>query len=496
MTSSCTLTTDTHEQLRAHLTRRDGQEDLCFAIYRVSTGTTRSTAVLHEILLPEQPEDRHVHGNVAFTGEYFLRALDHAEAVGGGLALLHSHPRGTGWQDMSADDVNAERDHAAQALSITGLPLLGLTLAGRDAAWSARTWPKRSGECRRQDCATVRVVGDQLRITHHPGLDPVPAHDRRLLRTVSTWGDGAQAELMRLRVGIVGAGSVGSMVAEALARTGFRHIDLIDFDSVEDHNLDRLMHATAADVRAARSKVEVLERGCRRSATALDPNIRSFEHSLVEPAGWHRALDCDVLFSCVDRPLPRQLLNAIAYQHLIPVIDGGIHARTSPDGLMLGADWRAHIAGPGRRCLACLGQFEPSAATQEREGLLDNQHYINGLPADHPLRARENVFAFSMSTAAMEVLQLISMVVAPSNIADIGAQHYHAVTGEIDIDGRGCDDQCPYSGQLLARADTGPSLTGAHQAAESEQAQRRRRARTASARLARLQQGIGYRLLG
>jgi hypothetical protein len=101
-----------------------------------------------------------------------------------------------------------------------------------------------------------------------------------------------------------------------------------------------------------------------------------------------------------------------------------------------------------------------------------------------------------MSTAAMEVLQLVSMVVAPSGMADIGAQNYHAVTGEMDVDNRGCDDHCPYNGQLLGRADTGPDLTGPHPVAAAERLGRERRARTLIARITRLRQDTGYRLLG
>ncbi len=111
-----------------------------------------------------------------------------------------------------------------------------------------------------------------------------------------------QADLARLRIGVIGADSVGSMVAEALARIGIEHLILIDFDSVKTHNLDRLLHATDADVRLARAKVAVLRRALLDSATAQHPTIDALEYSVVEEPGWQQALDCDVLFSCVDRP--------------------------------------------------------------------------------------------------------------------------------------------------------------------------------------------------
>ena len=45
------------------------------------------------------------------------------------------------WQDMSHDDIVAEKGHAVAAKAATGLPLLGLT-AGNDGSWSARFWEK------------------------------------------------------------------------------------------------------------------------------------------------------------------------------------------------------------------------------------------------------------------------------------------------------------------------------------------------------------------
>jgi hypothetical protein len=125
-------------------------------------------------------------------------------------------------------------------------------------------------------------------------------------------------------------------------------------------------------------------------------------------------------------------------------VDGGIHVSRKPNGTMRGADWKAHIAAPGRRCLECLGQYDPGLVAAERDGFVDDPSYMEKLPGDHPLKAKENVFAFSLGTASLEVLQLLMMVVAPSGVGAYGAQNYHFVTGAADIDVKGCESNCLY----------------------------------------------------
>ncbi len=455
------LTAAVDTELNEHLLRGDGQEDLCFATWRPSRGPERLTALIGDVLLPKDGE-RHVHGNASFEARYFLRALARASAEGAGLALLHSHPGGIGWQGMSSDDLDAERGHAAQALVVTGLPLIGMTLAG-DGSWSARVWPRTDAGYSPEGCESVRVVGQRLRLTYNDRLMPAPAADGRLVRTVSAWGERAQADLARLHVGIVGAGSVGSMVAEALARLGIVKITLMDYDSIELHNLDRCLHATRSDI--GKAKVSVLQHALASSSTAAVPDIHAYELSVVEDEGFHVALDCDVLFSCVDRPWPRAALNLIAYAHLIPVVDGGIMIEASPRG-MRGAHWRAHIASPGRRCLECLEQYDPGLVQTEREGRLDDPEYIRGLPADHALRRNENVFPFSMSVASFEVLQFVRMVIAPGGLADVGGDDYQFVLGRHLREYNACREGCWYTTRFLARGDhVGITVTGSHTAA-------------------------------
>lgn len=463
-----------HRKAASHLLRDDGQEDLCFALWHPSRGTCRFTALVSSVIIP-RPGEHSVHGNVSFNPAFLERALREARRAKAGLAFMHSHPA-AGWQGMSRDDVSAERGMAGAVWGATRLPLVGLTI-GTDGAWSARFWPRTGRrEYKRRWARNVRTVGDEFHVTWCDELAPRPSFKPELSRTISAWGSDVQSNLARIRIAVVGLGSVGSIVAEALARMGVQDITLLDFDAVELVNLDRVLHATRRDV--GRAKVDVAAQHLRYSATADTFRVRPLEWSVVEEEGFRAALDADVIFSCVDRPWPRFALNLIAYAHLIPVVDGGIRAAPRPSGQGLRrADIRAHIGAPQRRCLECIGQYLPEFVSVERDGFLDDPHYIESLPDDHVLRRNENVFSFGLTCASLEMMQFLAMVVRPLGIGRHRPARYHMVIDRLEHDPLGaCEDTCVFPSYVALGDHLDLGATGPHRLAEEARAQRKRAA--------------------
>ena len=442
---------DAEQEISTHLLQHfrvnKYQEDLCFALWRPATGKSRYTGLIYKAILPQKGE-RKLHGNVEFLPRFLGRAISLAVKEKAGLAFMHSHPS-DGWQGMSAPDVVAERDVLSSPALATGLPLLGLTI-GTDGYWSARFWKKKGASFKRHWCQKVRVVAKRhYKIYCNNQLLPPPKRKNILRRTFDTWGVVNQNNIARLKVGIVGLGSVGCIVAEAIARIGVANVVLIDPDIVEEHNLDRLLYGTEQSI--GKRKVEIAAQAMKAHATAGKLEVKSVPLSIHDDRAYQAALDCDVLFSCVDRPVARDVLNFIAIAHLIPVIDGGVAITTNPDH-SFSAHWRAHLVTPYHQCLRCNGQYSTSDVSMELDGSLDDPSYIQNLPLEQR-NSGQNVFPFSLSVASMEINLLVRYLVAQDWWPEVQQQDYQFLTGSIRLNEEKCHSHCIFKKERVALGD-------------------------------------------
>lgn len=433
------LTEETNDIACRHLLQHYGkghlQEDLCFGLWTPSSGSERKTAIVSRVILPGDSE-RDLHGNASFSGSYLARVTREAVRNGQGLAFMHSHPS-PGWQDMSVADVRAERDRIADVARATGHPLVGMTV-GMDGHWSARVWTdthKRRARCWSRK---VRVVERNRLVVWNPPPSR-RRNRRRQKRTVDSWGENKQQIIEGIRIGVIGLGSVGSIVAEGLARIGVRELVLIDHDVVEEHNLDRLLNAGVRDI--GRAKTDVAEAAARRGSSAGAIEILNIRRKVQHEVAYAEARDCDIIVCCVDSPVARDVVNRIAFRDGIPVVDGGVEIRKAPrTGNMSAARWKAHIVNPYNECLRCKGQYSSSDVMLELDGSWKNPGYIRGTGAG---RSRgENVFNMSLSVASEILNMTIRMMIADSWWPVQEGIERNLVTGRTKTRHGNCIDGC------------------------------------------------------
>ncbi|MHB9038793.1 MAG: sulfur carrier protein ThiS adenylyltransferase ThiF [Armatimonadota bacterium] len=116
----------------------------------------------------------------------------------------------------------------------------------------------------------------------------------------------SQEQLDRIRsvkVGIAGAGGLGSNCATALVRTGFRNIKIADFDAVDHSNLNRQFYFLH---QAGRTKVEAL----RENLNLINPaaNIEIAPIKLEADNAAELFADCDVVVEAFDRAEYKKLI--------------------------------------------------------------------------------------------------------------------------------------------------------------------------------------------
>lgn len=118
------------------------------------------------------------------------------------------------------------------------------------------------------------------------------------------------------RIHIIGCGSVGSTIAENLARCGVGKMTLYDFDTVEAHNVANQMFR-AADI--GRQKVDALVDIIKE----INPEVEGIK---IKPEGWNGELLSGYIFLCVDNIELRRKFVEQHMQH--PFVRGVFDVRT------------------------------------------------------------------------------------------------------------------------------------------------------------------------
>jgi len=382
-----------------------------------------------------------------------------------GYLAVHCHG-GTDRVAFSTDDMNShERGYPALLDILDGAPVGALVFA-RDAVAGDIWLP---GD-RRIVLDHARLLGSSIRRLCAAPPEAVPG-DHTFDRQSRMFGDRGQATLASQKVGVIGVGGAGSLVAEYLARLGVGHLVLIDPDRIDVTNLPRVVGARTSDTRPrlthprwparlralgerlATPKVMI----ARRVARQANPTIRvdAIRDDVTDDAAAEQLLDCDYIFLAADSAQARLVVNAIVHQYLIPGVQIGAKIQLDGRGNVIDVFSVVRPLHPGESCLWCNQLISP--ARLQDEALTSEQRRQQRYVADAAVHAPSVITVNAVAAAHAVNDYLLATVGLIDPAADRRWSRFHptavkatdrAVTDEFRRD-EGCRE-CSHDGRLGA----------------------------------------------
>lgn len=319
------------------------------------------------------------------------RITARARTSGMSLILCHSHPVAEGAPAFSPTDYNGEREVASFLASrIPRVPHAALVIGPDGLA------------------ARILGCGEPIRVAElglnlaFVSLPDETALDEIHHRQILAFGESGQRVIGSLRVGVVGAGGTGSVVIPQLAHAGVREFVVIDPDVVERTNLNRLLNCGPGDI--GRPKVEMAERTIRM----ISPNaeVMAVCGNVLDLTTSRFLTDCDLVFCCPDSQGSRLVLNRLAYQHFIPVIDMGSEI-ICHDGAVEQIAGRVRLLSPGLGCLVCSNALDWLAVSKDLRG---EAHRAAGVYGADETVPQPSVMPLNSVAASLAVGMFLSVV--------------------------------------------------------------------------------------
>lgn len=430
------------QHLRGHLVR--GQQEEAAVCLGGWIATDRLLAILIREVHPV-PREALVTQSGAFIEidtVWLAGLIKWARQDGLSILMAHSHPFSLEHVAFSGTDIRGQEELIPKIQGrVEGVPHAEVVFG--QSAIEALMW--QAGDSSPKQVHELRVLGatmEDIPASGNTGETREPV-DPRLSRQVLFLGQEGQRRLSRLKVGVVGAGGNGSAVSAELIHLGVGELVEIDPDLIEDSNRNRVIDSREVDD-GKTPKVEIPRRYAERVAPTA--KVEAVQRPVEE--AWPLLRDCDVIFGCTDDLSSRYVLNRLATQFFIPLIDTGVEIEVVRGSLRTIAG-RVNVVRPGQRCLEALGFTGAEAAAAE----LRNPRQP-GYVEDDPSAAAMPANLLIAGAAGLEFLRLVHGLFGGSPPDRYWA--YSARSGEL----RSCqasEGSCASCSSFAGLGDAGPA---------------------------------------
>ena len=175
--------------------------------------------------------------------------------------------------------------------------------------------------------------------------------------------------LREATITVLGAGGGGSHLAQQVAHLRVGRLPFVDFDPLEEHNVERVVGAGYGDV--GKLKVELLAERFGDLKTRIIP----VPHKAESREGRRWIEQSDIVFGAVDGARARNNIEGFCRAALVPYVDIGLKIHVAEDETtVLAIGGQIVTSVPGGPCLWCAEVVTDEAL------LLDRQEYVAGRP--------------------------------------------------------------------------------------------------------------------
>lgn len=430
-----------------------GDHDEHGAVLLAGTSYTGGQLTLHvrEVHLAEEGVD-YVEGKIgyrALSPKFIHRLITRARDERLAYLAVHNHGGDREVGFSSTDFDSHKRGYPALLQIARGMPVGALVFGRRSI--QADVWLP---DGTRLELDKAVVVGNTIhRLTPSPKrefLNTVDTYDRQ----IRMFGKIGQTGLGKCRVGIIGLGGIGSIVAEYLARIGVRHFCLVDNDHVEESNLSRIVGASASDALHRVAKVTVAQRLILQSND--DASIQLVTEDVAKESAAKALTSCDYLFLAADSMRARLVFNALVHQYLIPGVQLGSKIRADATGALMEVMSANRPVRPGHGCLWCNQLIDPNQLAIEAK--TDEERKAQAYGVEEPNPSVISLNGISAAHAVNDFL-LDYLGLRPEKGRRLYYEHFQLLKGKQSLVEPRRDEECPECSHTGLRYGRGDSVS-------------------------------------
>ncbi len=391
-----------YKSLQQHLFPGDGKEAVAVALCGRYERDGISVLLTHKIELIPHDECERDALFVNWKTERIIPFLEEAAKHNLAILKIHSHP--TGYPEFSKTDDQSDQElftsvfgwcdyngvHASAVMVPDG------SIFGRIFTHDLTSKPIEK----------ISVAGDVIKIFENK----VAVADDFSLRTRQAFGDDTYHKLRQMKIGVIGCSGTGSPTIEQLVRLGVGPIVIIDPDTVEKKNLNRILNTTLMDAEKGRLKTDVLHNAIEK--IGLGTTVEKYSANLYDSREALEALiTCDAICGCVDSVDGRHLISQLTNFYLVPYFDLGVRLDADGSGGIDAINATIHYIQPGystlfsRRLYTSKRLADETLRRQSPEDFeaLEKQGYVHNANVDRPA-----VISINMQISSMAVNELLN----------------------------------------------------------------------------------------